>query len=469
MYGIYEEVLRNLRFAKSVLNVTEAHRLAFRRLVFAATKVTKDSASESVGGVFHGAPYELLPLVAEEIDLLLGNAAILDTELLRLDSEKAPQGGNMLSAMERESRRMRLSTLRDTFLNWACAAAGKEGPVGVDKILSFLHGLPESSERLRYAIIGQFHKLMVSTDNLAVCLPDYYSALVGSSQLLRSAAAKVLGEIDRPVLQNLPALVFEAFSALLSNSYVIVHRTAVRALEHFHLPPEFDVVAHANISNIILYYARSRSDDEFLMTAIDLYARRYLKGDDIAGPIGATLIAIMMRMKPSAVGYEIRHSARQFLSRPDYPALLFRVMEDEQAMSLYHEDLIDQLARLPKSSVYQERDKLVALGMKLWKSDDEIIGILVEGLTAAGAWNEGAELTAAVYAQIEDTTRNRPVRLHAALRSIACSYEAAIANGKPDALEDLHNHWKSTLTEIETDRAAYANRRDPLRGILGSN
>jgi hypothetical protein len=34
-----------------------------------------------------------------------------------------------------------------------------------------LQGLPEGSDRLRAAIVGHFHKMMVTTETLALCLP----------------------------------------------------------------------------------------------------------------------------------------------------------------------------------------------------------------------------------------------------------------------------------------------------------
>ena len=48
---------------------------------------------------------------------------------------------------------------------------------------------------------------------------------------------------------------FEAFSALLTDSYVIVHRSAVKALQRFHLPPDFDAIGKDALVSLINYYA----------------------------------------------------------------------------------------------------------------------------------------------------------------------------------------------------------------------
>lgn len=46
---------------------------------------------------------------------------------------------------------------------------------------------------------------------LIACLPDLYSARVGSSQLVRSYATTAMGEMRGTTHDNLPSLAFEAF------------------------------------------------------------------------------------------------------------------------------------------------------------------------------------------------------------------------------------------------------------------
>jgi hypothetical protein len=90
---------------------------------------------------------------------------------------------------------------------------------------------------------------------------------------------------------------------------------------------------------------------------------------------------------------------------------------------------------------------------------------LLELLTAAGAWSEAAALARTAYEGIEDTTRNKQIRLGAALRMMACAYELAITTKDEQKLTDLSAWWRKTLAEIEKDHAAHGERRDPLRGL----
>jgi hypothetical protein len=327
--------------------------------------------------------------------------------------------------------------------------------------------LPEGNDELRGAIVGCFNFLMGSVDTLALCLPDFYSALVGSQQIIRSNAATALGETKESVRENMPALLFEAFTALLTDPYVIVHRAAARALERISLPDNLKSTAALSLLNVIACYSRDRNDDEFLMHCIDLYARRYVLRENLAGRIGDTLVGIMQRLKPYSVSREIRQCGRLFEGNANFAGLLLHLMADGEAMSHHHEELFLQLKRVPTSSLYVHRDKLVALAKRMPpRRNLHELGTIIELLTASNAWKEAADVSAAAFNGIEDTTRNKPQRLHARLRMIACGLEDAVARGKLDDVVQARSDWDSTIKEIMHDHEINRLRRDPLRGLL---
>jgi hypothetical protein len=473
LHHAYRDVLWTAKRYEEELTLTDAHRIAFRRLVTAATQSENEEVATTARQIFHGAPYELTPLAGEEIDLLLGSAAIVAQKLKDFENNTATTPRDFLSLLERTNQRYALSSLENSFVRWACTAAGRYGVASIEKVLGVLKNLPEDSDSLRAAIVGQFDKMMVSAETLAMCLPHYYSALVGASQVVRARAAEALGEMKRQTLEDLPSLVFEAFSALFTDSFVIVHHAAVKALQHFRLPQNFDPVARDALRLLIIHYApRSIQDSanaKFLMEVIDLYAHRYGTEVNRAGRLGDQLIAIMKTLQPTDVADELRHAGRSFKANRNYAGLLFRLLDDERAMSLYHESLIEQIDGLPTKSLYNERAAAVALAKKTSKRYPQVLPVLIEGLSAAGAWKEAAEITAAAYADIEDTMRTKPMRLRAALRKIACGFEAAITDGQIGVLEGLGNEWKATLTEIKNDDERHKARRDPLHGVLGAH
>jgi hypothetical protein len=464
LYKIYDEVLRDVRFGDDKPAITAAHGVAFRRLVVAASEATTHEVERATSGCFHGEPYDLVPIAAKEIDLLLGSAAVLDGKLTALNDQPLDQN-NPTAGMERHARKQYLSSLSDSFVRWACISAAKTDLASITSVLNFLRGLPEGSYRLASKIIGNFHVMMRTTEGLIACLPDFYTAQVGSSQLMRSYAATAMGQMRGTTHDNLPSLAFEAFCAQLSDSFMIVHQAAVSALERFSLPEEYDARANVALTGIILYYAKHHPDDDFLVTAIDLYAHRYVSEEKMAGGVGARLIDMLKKGRPNVVAGEIKYAHNVYQRARGYPALLVRLIEDDDAMSIYHEELIERVGELSPDIVLQERTALLALGKRMSAKHRGLVGVLIEAFTSAGAWAEAVELSKAAYDGIEDTIRNTQLRLHSALRMIACDFEAAISQNDAARIEKLGKDFRAALTAIEEDYAANKVRRDPLRGL----
>jgi len=333
-----------------------------------------------------------------------------------------------------------------------------------------MRALPEHDNLLRGAIVENFDCLMGSLDTLSQCLPDYYSALVGSSPLVRSNAATALGKMTGQIRDNMPALVFEAFVAFLTDPFVIVHKAAVRALERLTLPDELATEVALALLNVIVNYARNRSDDDFVMQCIVLHTHRYVRREELAGKLGNTLIGIMMRLRPMSVARGLRHYGRLFQGNPNYPGLLLRLMGDDETMSHQHEELFDRLRGVPVGSLYDHRRELVQLSNRASRSRSRReVGIVIEMLTASGAWSEAAEASAAAYKGIDDNLREKPRRLHAKLCKIACDLEFAVSLGNTDEVEKARGEWDKTIREIKQDNEIHRLRRDPLRGLLDKN
>jgi hypothetical protein len=464
LYKIYDEVLRDRRFGeRKAIPITEAHGVAFRRLVVAAAEATTDEVRDATSHAFYGEPYDLAPVAAKEIDLLLGSAAILDGKLTALNDEKATRKDE--SVWDRRARRQHLSNLSESFVRWACISAANAGQTSLEAVLKILRSLPEGSNRLVAAIIGNFSAMMCTTEGLIACLPDFYTAQVGSSPLVRSYAATAMGEMRGTTHDNLPSLAFEAFCAQLSDPYLVVHQAAIHALDHFDLPEEYDARAKAALSSWIVHYAADRPTDDFLVRAIDLYVRRYVGGENMAGKVGARLVAILMKAKPYVAAKEIRYANNVYISAPGYADLLCHVMNDSDAMHIYHEDLIQRVTELPRQVVLEKRAKLMALGTKWFLQYRLISGVLIELLTSSGAWSDAAAFSKSQHDGVEDNTRNKQLRLHLALRMIACAFEAAVKSNDVPVIEKLSKEFQSTLAELEKDNATNEDRRDPLRGL----
>ena len=264
---------------------------------------------------------------------------------------------------------------------------------------------------------------------------------------------------------NLPSLAFEAFCAQMHDPFLIVHKSAIHALERFHLPKEYENRAKAALVNWINYYAAERPTDEFLMRATGLYARRYVGRDKMASKLGGCLVAALKKAIPYVAAREIERAGNVYISAPGYGDLLLHVMSDGDAMHSHHEYLIERLSELPPDTVLQKRNQLIALGTKWFLQYRLISGVVIEMLTSSGAWSDAAAFSKSQHDGVENNVRNTQLRLYLALRMIACAFEEAVKAGDASAMETLSKEFQSTLSEIEKDNAANEDRRDPLRGL----
>ncbi len=238
--------------------------------------------------------------------------------------------------MEREGKLQYLDHLLTSLCAGLVSPAAKADLAAITSVLKFLRGLPEGSYRLVGKVIGNFHAMMRTPEGLIACLPDFYSAQVGSSQLIRSYSATAMGQMRGKTHEDLPSLAFEAFCVQLSDPFLIVHKAAFRALERFTLPNGFIARARRELIQIIVYYAKERPTDGFVVEAIDLYVRRFAEDDPQADTWTTVFVEILKKAEPYTVAKALKYRRTLYTGAPAYPALLIQLIEDHEAMSLFH-------------------------------------------------------------------------------------------------------------------------------------
>lgn len=244
----------------------EAHSVALRRLVNTATSMGKFDGLWKLLEMFRsGPPNGLANLIRKEASYLLGAAIILENQRIKLADEHK-QAKEFLAYMELNNQSRFLVQMQEGLVGWVAGAA-TDSPQTAKIFLETLSGIPENSHHLRGVMVTALSKLMDSVEGLSLALPSLYSALVGASQLERAAAIKALKEIDSARRNDLPRLLFEIFLTTLYDPYLIVHQTAVRALERFSLPEEFTPALKQLVRNLIIHYSHGEGDDEFWLNA----------------------------------------------------------------------------------------------------------------------------------------------------------------------------------------------------------
>jgi hypothetical protein len=465
VYQVYSQLVRGRR-REDRPRVQAASRVALKRLLDAASQSTNEDVLREVLSAFSYVDDDMSALARAELDAILGTALLTDDRLRQFDAEPAPKG-DMWSTLGRNNRRHVWVQLQDHLIEWAAKAASGDA-AATAKYIEIYAAIPEDRDMPRSALIRNVHPLMRLPDGVNAVLPTLYSAMLGSASRVRAAAAEAIGELRGRVREDLPELLYEAFSALLTDSYVIVHRAALKTLDHLKLSEELERRAKAAVGVLLESYALSHQDDRFLLDCIVLYLRRFTTEVERQGQLGRFIIALLEKIESEILIEEIS-ALRHVLSQVDgFAPLVVQTLASPQLTEYRQEDILRALNALPLSAIQAQKSHLhdIALAPDAPRA---LAANLVETLTRASAWTEAARINEAIHAQIPDTTEMLPRRLMANLGRIATKYEEAIALGNLDALTGLGREWRETEQRLEADGKEHASRRNPFPGFPGSH
>jgi hypothetical protein len=455
LYQVYSRALTNRsRHASRAKGSNFATGVALKRLLSGLNCDNQDVLREIQSALSNCAD-EHTTLARQEFTALLGSAMLLDDQVKRFDAE-APAEQDFLTSLERRNRRDTWRHLQETLLEWAATAA-KGSPLHTEQYHQVLNGMPEGRDELRSAFIANAKHFMATPEGLNAMLPTLYTAMVGTSVRLRGAAARALGELSQRGRDDIPELIYEAFTALLSDPYVFVHTAGVEALGHLALPSELDRRCKAALGRWIMVYSANNKDDSFLLDCMRLYWRRYAR-DPEKGALGSLYVKWLERMKPHAVIRELRWLRRDLRDVEGFTELIVGLLSQPELSEHQAKDVLDALAELSPEAIQRHRVRLTVVASG--EATPLLAAIrVVETLTRAGAWQEATQVNEAVYGRIPQTTERHPLRLQANLWRIATRFEEVLSQGRLEEVPELASQWRSTKAEIEEDQAKHAQQR----------
>jgi hypothetical protein len=467
LYEVYAHALNGGRRRRSGDSVTNAAApTALRRLLGGLNSQNPDTLREIQGALRYCADKHTV-LARREFNSLLGQAIVLDDVLRTFDAE-VPQGRNLWESIERRNRRADRTDLQGLLLEWAARAA-KASPVHITEYLQVLTGIPEDRDELRAAFIVQAKHFMDTPEGLNAMLPTLYTAMVGTSVRLRATAAKVLGKLDERRFEDLPDLVHEAFAVLLADSYVWVHRSAVKALQNFKLPDDLNQRGEAALAGWIMHYLANPMDDsdEFLLECLHLYWDRYAQPKN--KPLLATMyLKALGRMKPYQAIGELRGLRRDLADVEGFAALTIGFLADASLSEHQAEDVLDTLAAFSLSTIQRHRRRLAEVASA--ENASAFLALrITEILTGAGAWEEAAQITETFYGRLPETTERRPFRLRANLWRLATKFEEMLSQARLDQVAELASQWRATVAQIDEDRVKHAQQRSIIPSLPMAN
>lgn len=449
---VYEHVLRRAKDRENKVAIADVdpYRLVLTQLVVLAESSENSEVIQQLLSALRHPPASLAPLAKQMMDLFLGAAAVIDTKVNAPDTDSvvvAPK--NPFEAMDRQTRRWNLRSLRDCFIAWAVRGASLDAS-GLAAFEAFLSRRASFSESLEAALIEESHPLFKTNAGLAAMLPYLYSAMVGPSTLARAAGAKAIEEMGSRQLAELPSLVIEAFLMMLTDPYVIVHKTAVRTLRRVTLPDDYKKFVSYALQNLIVGY-RHEKDQEFLLDCIEAYGRGHRNDEQFLATDGKVFVAILGEIKPAHLLRSGHHHYLGHLAQAEgYPELilgLFAHCREDYEL----ERALELVGNFPLGAA-GSRLPLVLKTVATDPRGISICGTFVEILARDGAWEGAVEVAKLRVDAIPETPRERASRLFAQQLLLRAQFEYLLSLGKWDEALALREGWDLAEKELAANR-----------------
>jgi hypothetical protein len=434
------------------------HSIALTRLVWAATVERDDKVLEEVASAFRPRSNGLEKVVRAQLDAFIGALFLLDDRLTELDAAMKEPAENGLVAIERDNRRAAMRGLMKRFVEWASEAAAGDDP-SVAKIIGMFDTIPEGRDNLRGALLGATKVLSRDLAGLKRLLPHLYAALVGASVLGRFYAATAVGELPHRSRANIPDLLFEAFGLLLSDRYVLVHKTAVDAFRHSIIPEPHQINAGQAILNLIRYYKLQSNEDHFLAECVRILAGMVDTFGKASGELRRYLIEVAMGIDPVFLQSEIQSLSYSLGSEPEFaklaalmiPHLVDRHNKSDKALNLLREVTVVGL----KAHTQAFHDAAIAV---LDTDLQTALGV-VEAFLRADMLREAHDLVTALVNANGDTVRLRRRRTLLRWPQLALQFEAAVAMRDLDAIAIASHEWAEAAAADAQDEEDGRERR----------
>ncbi|WP_390348799.1 hypothetical protein ACFJIS_14590 [Variovorax boronicumulans] len=452
--GVYSTLLRlpGNRF-ESVDTVLDhsPYGTALRRILTWASATQNQEVIREIHEALRHFPEQLAQVAYEQMELLLGTAALVDQALTDfMNSPVPPEVANdFLMQMERSNQRQQLAGLRAAILEWASSAAAVS-PASAGKFIAFISSDVHWPEQFLSALVEALPPLMRTATSMNAALPFLYAAMVGESARVRMAAARALRELRGSCVMSLPSLVHDAFLLLLSDPIIGVHQSAVEALERISFPEEYQKRITEQLMAIFMAYAQEdRSHDDFRVTCIELLVRRLHQQASFSDEWAPIFVAVLMKIDDTTL---LRASRSWMLKRlvntEGFSDLLLKLLRSTERHEHYDEQLVSLLRALPRDGLLGMRASLVAQCERL-PHDQMFVAACIEVLSAADAWDAAAKIAGYSHDALADSTRMRVRKQYAQLTVLTTTFEQHLAEGRHSDALACAGRWRHILEEMK--------------------
>lgn len=455
----YRSVLRHSYRKKT--EIGKAQEIAFRRLLWAAVENPEDGMDDA-GHFFRHSWDEFAELAVANFDDLIGAAATLSEKYEQLDKETILEiEENFLDHLEKSNKRNAIDGLQVALIEWAAIGAKSKECEGIEDFLNLYRSLPEEQVQMRGNMIVHVSKLLTGVESLTIVLSDWYRALMDESTLIRARAVQAWENVPYALVKNFPDLFFEAYSVLLLDQYVMVHKNAVRSLSRRSFPDEKRSLVRSQLWNLICYYAQPDKQDDFVVECIDVFASLCLSDEERKGEIGLLLSNILLNLKGSALYHAINRLRYHFDDVPGFVKVALKAIQDEYTRSISIDDCISVILRAKHEELRNCKAELKNAfdALKPFKPQQFIEALVY--VAALSKFGDNATSTICFKELLEEIPkddRHIQWKLEAALVAEAACIEHSIGVCEPYI--ELIEKWNSLMADLEKENAERAKLRD---------
>jgi hypothetical protein len=464
----YRSVLKHNFREKA--HIGSSQRIAFSRLLWAAAENPVDYRGDA-GQFFRQSWEEFSQLAVEYFDELIGAAATLSERYEQAGAESSldlPE--NMLAYMDKNNKLNAIHDLQEGLIDWAAVGAKSKGREGIEEFLEIYRQLPSDQTQMRGNMIVHISKLLTGVESLTLVLSDWYRALMDESTVVRASAVQAWENVPYDMVKNFPDLFFEAFSVLLGDPYIIVHRSAVRALRRRSFPEEKRQIIKNRLWNLIVYYSQESKQEDFIVDCIDAFAFLCLSHDERQGELGGVLSGILFTLDGSALYHAVNRLHYGFKDVPGFAKVALKSIQNDYTRSISIDDCVSAILSAPQNELQKCVDdiKKAFEALQPYRPESFVESLLyVAALTKAGNYAVASSYFKELLERIPLEDRYDQWRLEIALIISASDIEQTICN--MGDLTELIENWSKIKSDLEKENEERAKLRDFPPSFLFEN
>lgn len=455
----YRSVLKHS--CREKVQIGEAQRIAFRRLLWAAVD-SPDNSMDDAGQFFRNSWKEFAQLAVENFDDLIGAAATLSEKYEQIDAEPILElTDNMFAQMEKSNKRTAIDSLQGALIEWAAVGAKSKGREGIEEFLDLYRILPEDQTQMRGNMIVHVSKLLTGVESLTLVLSDWYRALMDESTVVRARAVQAWEDVPYDLVKNFPDLFFEAFSVLLTDPYVMVHRSSVNSLRRRSFPKEKSNLIKNGLWNLIAYYSQQSKQEDFVVDCVDAFAFLCLSPEERKGKLGLLLSGILLSLEGSALYHAVDRLHYGFKVVPGFTKVALKSIQDDYTRSISIDDCASAILSAPYTELQNCVDdiKKAFNALRPFRPEDFVESLLyAAALTKVGNHAAASTCFRELVESIQVEDRNKQWRLEAALVAMASEIEHDI--GGDEEFPELIEKWSNLMSELEKENEERTKLRD---------